>query len=133
MRLARLREHLADAGAPAAAAGPEEGGPGRGDVAWNASSWFADPIPDRLRDEWAWARTRVDSPALAAAVAALPAGERRPRVAIVGFQLESNRFAPLVAEADFSRIDGDAILQAALGLGRIVALYHRSPTLYQIH
>ena len=120
MRLARLREHLADAGAPAAAARQEEGG--GGDVAWNASSWFADPIPDRLRDEWAWARTRVDSPALAAAVAALPAGKRRPRVAIVGFQLESNRFAPLVAEADFSRIDGDAILQAALGLGRIVAL-----------
>ena len=96
-------------------------------------SWIVEPIPDHLRDEWVWARTRVDSPTLPAAVAALPAGKWWPRVAIVGFQLESNHFAPLVAEADFSCIDGDVILQATLGLGCIVALYYHSPTLYQIH
>ena len=72
---------------------------------WNglASHLFADPVPERLKDEWDWARTRLDLPALEAAVAALPMSQRKPRVAIVGFALESNNFAPVVGKDDFSR------------------------------
>lgn len=72
---------------------------------WNgaASRLFADPVPERLKDEWGWARTRVDLSALEAAVAALPGARREPRVAIVGFALESNNFAPVVGKEDFSR------------------------------
>ena len=72
---------------------------------WNglASHLFADPVPERLKDEWDWARTRLDLPALEAAIAALPMSQRKPRVAIVGFALESNNFAPVVGKDDFSR------------------------------
>jgi microcystin degradation protein MlrC len=88
-----------------------------GATSWNgeASHLFADPLPDRLKDEWAWARTRVDVDALEAAVASLPAGSRQPRVAIAGFQLESNNFAPVVRKEDFSRRAGQAIVDIARG------------------
>jgi hypothetical protein len=98
LRLARVASHLrptAAAAEPAAAAAQD----------WNgaAAHLFADPGPDRLKDEWEWARTRVDLTALEAAVAQLPAVRRRPRVGIVGFALESNHFAPVVGKDDFSR------------------------------
>ena len=82
------------------------------------SAWFAEPAAgQRLLDEWGWARTRCDAAALEAALARLPPARRAPRVGIVGFILESNRFAPTVAAADFDRIDGPKILDRARGGG----------------
>eukprot|EP01045_Picozoa_sp_COSAG04_P015446 COSAG04_NODE_1219_length_7705_cov_3.777807_3_plen_219_part_00 len=84
---------------------------------WNgeAAHMFADPVPERLKDEWQWARTRVDVGSLEAAVEALPSDARRPRVAIVGFSLESNTFAPVVGRDDFSRSEGEQIVASARG------------------
>ena len=84
---------------------------------WNgeAAHLFADPVPERLKDEWEWARTRVDVAKLEAAVETLPSDARRPRVAIVGFSLESNAFAPVVGRDDFSRSEGEQIVASARG------------------
>ena len=106
-RLARLSGHLRVAAPPVQPAGESwsAGRPSQPSREWNgaASHLFADPVPERLKDEWEWARTRVDLPALEAAIEALPAARRKPRVAIVGFALESNNFAPVVGKDDFSR------------------------------
>ena len=52
---------------------------------------------------------------LEAAGANLRPSRRQPRVAIVGFQLESNSFAPVVRRDDFSHRDGQSIVDTARG------------------
>src|SRR5262249_13915536 len=45
-----------------------------------------------------------------------PSMPKRPRIAILGFALESNRFAPVIRREDFERInylEGEAILEEA--------------------
>jgi hypothetical protein len=80
-----------------------------------SSPWFREPKVSRLKEEWDWARTRLDTEGLGRRLktAAAARGGRPWRIAIGGIALEANRFAPPTVLEDFAIRRGKEVVRWA--------------------